>query len=219
MHPALSVHWPLFDLRINTPRIELRYVDDELAAALAELAAKGIHDPSTMPFSVPWTDVDPPRQQRNTLQWYWRSRAELTPSNWHLPLAVIHDSMVVGTTSVMAHDFSILRAFETGSWLGLEFQGIGIGKEMRRAALHLGFAGLGAEFAHTGAFTDNAASLGVTRSLGYAPEGSRRAVRRGQAADILGFRMDRDTWQRTLAGADITISGVDACLGLLVGDC
>jgi RimJ/RimL family protein N-acetyltransferase len=215
MHPALSTHWPLFDLRITTPRIELRYVDDELAVELAELAAKGIHDSSVMPFSVPWTDVDPPQQQRNTLQWYWRSRAELTPSSWHLPFAVIHDSQVVGTTSVMARDYTILRAFETGSWLGLRFQGIGLGKEMRRAALHLGFAGLGAEFAHTGAFTDNAASLGVTRSLGYLPEGSRRTVRRGQAAEIAGFRMDRNTWQATLASADITLSGVAACLDLL----
>ena len=30
--------WPLFELRVVTPRIELRYVDDELAFELANLA-------------------------------------------------------------------------------------------------------------------------------------------------------------------------------------
>ncbi len=49
--------WPLFDLEVVTPRIVLRYVTDELGATLATLAAKGIHDPATMPFSEPWTDV------------------------------------------------------------------------------------------------------------------------------------------------------------------
>ena len=39
---------------------------------------------------------------------------------------------------------------------------------MRLAALTLGFDGLGAEIATTGLWHDNAASLGVTQSLGYA---------------------------------------------------
>src|SRR4051812_11182861 len=50
-----SLRWPLFGLRVCTPRLELRYVDDELARALAELAIDGIHPPDTMPFNVPWS--------------------------------------------------------------------------------------------------------------------------------------------------------------------
>ncbi len=40
---------------------------------------------------------------------------------------------------------------------------------MRAAVLHLAFAGLEAEYADSDAFTDNAASLGVSRKLGYRP--------------------------------------------------
>ncbi len=37
----------------------------------------------------------------------------------------------------------------TGSWLGRAHQGRGLGKEMRQAALHIIFAGLGAQQAVT----------------------------------------------------------------------
>ncbi|CAB4586671.1 MAG: hypothetical protein F2534_17845 [Actinobacteria bacterium] len=53
-HPV----WPLFDLRVTTPRLELRYVDDDLALELAELATRGVHDPEYMPFVVEWTDIE-----------------------------------------------------------------------------------------------------------------------------------------------------------------
>ncbi len=44
-----------------------------------------------------------------------------------------------------------LRTFDTGSWVGRRFQGRGTGTEMRAAALHLMFAGLGAREATTSA--------------------------------------------------------------------
>jgi RimJ/RimL family protein N-acetyltransferase len=215
MHPALIDQWPLFALRITAPRLELRYLTDELIADLGDVAASGIHDPATMPFLMPWTDVEPPALQRNSLQWYWRARAELTVDDWHLPFAVIVDGAVVGAISVMARHFAVLRSFETGSWLGRDAQGRGLGKEMRRAALHLGFHGLGADVATTGAFSDNAPSLGVTRSLGYEPEGTRQVVRRGQGATIEGFRLTRAAWQQRVAGDDIEIVGLDGCFDLL----
>ena len=45
--------WPLFGLEVATPRLSLRYVTDDLAVQLAALAARGVHDPRTMPFSEP----------------------------------------------------------------------------------------------------------------------------------------------------------------------
>lgn len=210
-HPV----WPLFDLRVRTPRIELRYIDDELATQLALLAAKGVHDPSFMPFSIPWTDAESPQLERNTVQFYWRSRAELTPGSWSIHLAVLHGATVVGTTSVIAGDFAVLRQFETGSWLGREHQGKGIGKEMRLASLHLGFEGFGGQWAVTGAFEDNGPSLGVTRSLGYQPQGRRRATRRGELAHLVGYEMPREHWRAELRRDDIVLDGVEACLPLL----
>jgi RimJ/RimL family protein N-acetyltransferase len=207
--------WPLFDLRVRTPRLELRYVDDDLGAQLADLAAQGIHDPAFMPFAYEWTDAPADRLRPNTMQHYWRCRAETTANHWHLPFAAIVDGEVVGTTSLGADRFPTLRTFETGSWLGRAHQGRGIGKELRQAALHLGFAGFGAHEATTSAFSDNAASLGVTRSLGYEPNGTAPKVRRGQAAPSLLFRMTADDWQARLRRDDISIDGLEPVLGFL----
>lgn len=212
-HPA----WPLFDLRVVTPRLELRYVDDELGTALALLATQGIHDPEFMPFGFPWTDVASPELERNTMQYYWRTRVETSPEHWDIPFAVIEERRLVGTTSLLSNHFGALRQFETGSWLGREFQGRGIGKEMRQAALHLGFAGLGATLATTAAWHDNDASLGVTRSLGYTAAGTQRRLRRAEMGVSHIFHLTRDEWEARLRRDDITLHHVDPCLPLLVG--
>jgi RimJ/RimL family protein N-acetyltransferase len=83
-------YWPLFDLRVRTPRLELRPPSDEDAVALAALAAEGVHDPAATPFTIPWTDQPSPQLERGALQFIWRCRAEWTPEKWHLPLAVLH---------------------------------------------------------------------------------------------------------------------------------
>ena len=210
-HPV----WPLFDLQVRTPRLELRYIDDEMATELALLAAKGIHPPDFMPFAMPWSEEPSPLLERNTMQFYWRCRAELSPAKWNIPLAVLVEGAVVGTTGLITHDFQVLRTFETGSWLGREHQGAGIGKEMRIATLHLGFLGFGAQRATTGAWEDNGPSLGVTNSLGYVANGHRAAVRKGIECSERRFEMMRDDFLTRLRRDDITVSGVDDCLALL----
>jgi RimJ/RimL family protein N-acetyltransferase len=210
-HPV----WPLFDLRVRTPKLELCYIDDELATELSLLAARGIHDPGFMPFMLPWTDEPSPRLERSAMQWYWKARAETSPDRWHLTLAAIVDGVAIGTTSLDAIQFATVREFESGSWLGRDYQGRGLGKEMREATLHLGFEGLGAEYATTSAWHDNGPSLGVTRSLGYSEQGCRRAERRGEAAESLQFRMDRADWHQRLRRDDIVIEGLAPALPLL----
>ncbi len=207
-------YWPLFDLEVRTPRLTLRVVDDDLAVELAALAAKGVHDPATTPFSTPWTDLEPPELERGVLRWHWRSRAETEPASWRIPFATIVDGVVVGTTELAAVDFPVLRSFETGSWLGREYQGRGIGKEMRLAALTVGFDGLDAAEATTGAWADNAASLGVTAALGYEFAGIRRARRRDDADELHGFRMTRRHFA-TIHRADIVVDGIDPVRELL----
>lgn len=212
---ALVDRWPLFGLRVRTPSVELRYPDDDLALALAELAVLGVHDPDAMPFMTPWTDAPPEELPRNSLQWLWRSRADLTPASWHMDLAVLVRGEVVGAQAVGAQHFAQRRGVLTGSWLGTAHQGRGIGTEMRRAILHLAFAGLGAAFAETEAFEDNPASLGVTRKLGYGPCGDSINVRRDVPARTLRFRMERRWWDANLAADDVEIEGLEPCLPLL----
>jgi RimJ/RimL family protein N-acetyltransferase len=191
--------FPAWALRLRTPRLELRPAREAEVLDLIELSGRGVHDPDTMPFVIPWTDRPSPERERGTLQHYLACWAELTAQRWRLPFAVYAGEECVGTQTVLAEDFAVLRTVETGSWLGKAHQGRGFGKEMRAAALHLAFECLGATHAVTGAFEDNAASLGVTRSLGYRPNGERLRVRRGSGTRELRFVMDLDGWSAAAA--------------------
>jgi RimJ/RimL family protein N-acetyltransferase len=208
-------HWPFFDLRITTPRVELRYPDDDIVFALVDVAAGGVHDPATMPFMIPWTDLPPDERAVSSLQFLWRSRANLAPADWSLPFAVFADGELCGVQDVLATDFARRRTVKTGSWLARRAQGRGIGTEMRRAVLHLAFAGLGAEVAETGAWHDNEASLGVTRKLGYVPNGESTEVRRDTPDRQLHYRMPRAHWEAEVRRDDIELHGVEPCLPLL----
>ncbi len=200
-------HWPLFDLVVRTPRITVRYLDDELGSRLAALAARGVHDPEFMPFVLPWTDVPSPDLERNALRWYWRSRAETRPESWNIQFAVFENDQLVGSTVALADNFPTVRTFETGSWLGRRFQGGGIGTEMRIATLHLGFLGFDALTATTAAFADNGPSGGVTRKLGYEPNGIGWLERRGDRAQINRFVMTRRHFLDNVHRDDIEIEG------------
>jgi RimJ/RimL family protein N-acetyltransferase len=207
--------WPFFDVRVVTPRLELVGIDDDVALEIVQLAARGVHAPDFMPFVFPWTDFPSPELERRALQYHWRCRADLSPTLWEFNLAVKVDGAIVGSTGLKTTDFPTLRTFETGSWLGQEFHGRGLGKELRVATLHLGFLGLGAVRATTSAFEDNGPSLGVTRSLGYTENGQTWKVRRGAPARSLMFEMTRDRFEATVRRDDVTLVGVEACVPLL----
>ncbi|AIJ22096.1 GNAT family N-acetyltransferase [Amycolatopsis methanolica] len=147
----LADHFPLLALRVRTPRLELRLPAPEELAALAELAAEGVNDPGSMPFLVPWTDQEPALVARSLVQFHWLRLGRWSPDDWGLDLVVFRDGEVLGQQSVSAKRFAITREVHTGSWVGRRHQGQGIGTEMRRAVLHLAFAGLGAEEAVSGA--------------------------------------------------------------------
>lgn len=203
--------WPLFDLTIRTPRLELRPPRDEGVFALAHLAAQGVHDPAEMPFRFAWTDVEPPQFQRNALQFHWRLRTSWTVDSWHLPFAIWLDGELVGQQDIVGHDFLHTRTFETGSWLGKAHQGKGVGKEMRIAILQFGFDGLGATRAETGAYEHNRASLGVTASLGYESNGDAIHAPRGTAQVERKFKMAKEHFE-TIRRDDIVIENLEPCL-------
>jgi RimJ/RimL family protein N-acetyltransferase len=203
-------YWPLFDLRLRAPRIEIRLPNDDDLAALAALALTGVHDPSSMPFLYPWTDAPSPQLERGMMQWGWRHRAEWTPDNWTFNGAVVVGEDVVGVQSVSACDFAALRVVKTGSWLGREHQGQGIGHEMRAAILHFAFEVLGAREALSGGFVDNATSLKVSQSLGYEENGRKIALRRGVPAELVELRLSRTKWDQ-MEHVPVEITHLDEC--------
>lgn len=206
-------HFPPLGLLLRTPRLELRIPTGEALADLADLAVDGIHPPETMPFVFPWTDQPPAELARDVLRHHWRHLANWTPRNWSLLLAVVRDGTVVGQQALSGREFAITREVTTGSWLGQRYQGQGIGTEMRAAVLHLAFAGLGAEAAISGAFTDNPASLAVSRKLGYQPDGISRHAVRGELVIEQRMRLSRQDWERHRR-IDVTIEGLEPCLSL-----
>jgi len=204
---------PLFDLRIRTTRLEIRLANDDDLYRLNEVADGGIHDPATMPFSIPWTDDPAPLRQRRSLQWWWSKRAQWSEEDWTFTGVVLVEGAPVGIQDLTAERFAALRTVSSGSWLGQSFQGLGLGREMRSAILHLAFEGLGAIEALSGAYHDNAASMATSRSLGYRPNGEQLVLRRGQPDRLVNLVLDRHTWLAQRRD-DITIEGLEACLGM-----
>jgi RimJ/RimL family protein N-acetyltransferase len=206
-----SSFWPLADLRLRTPQVELRWPSLADLDELADLAAAGVHDPGTMPFAVPWTDAGPAERARSVLQFHWAQWAAWQPTNWQLNMVVVRNGTVVGTQGISAAQFAIRREVGTGSWLGREYHGQGIGTQMRAAILSLAFEGLRAEYATSGAFEDNAASLRVSHKLGYRDDGIEVHAIRGRPAVTLRLRVDRKAWQAAQS-VPVEISGLAPCL-------
>jgi RimJ/RimL family protein N-acetyltransferase len=207
--------WPLFRLRIITPRLELRIPDDEDLVELFEAARAGIHAADEMPFGVPWTDgLQEPEALGRFLAHHWTARGALTAADWSLPLAVVADGRVVGSQELAAEDFAGSRSVSSGSWLTSSAQGHGLGIEMRAAVLHLAFAGLGALEAQTSAWADNVASQRVSLRLGYEHEGQQLLARRGEPTPHLRFRLTREAWQRNRYDG-IELRELAPCLALL----
>jgi RimJ/RimL family protein N-acetyltransferase len=169
---------PALGLRITAGPLELRGITDDDLVALGELAVGGIHDPGLMPFYYPWTDVAPADLRLKFAQYHWNIRASWSPEKWELNLGVWHDGVLLGVQGVSTEHFLVTRTGETGSWLGRDHQGRGVGTAMRQAMCALLFDHLDFQEITSGAFVDNPASLAVSRKVGYRENGVRRLKRR-----------------------------------------
>jgi RimJ/RimL family protein N-acetyltransferase len=204
--------WPLFDLRIRTPRLELRMPTDDDLLELTALARAGVHDRERSPFLVPWDEPPSPAMERQFLLHWWQVRGSWTPGAWTLGLAVVADGRPIGMQDVAARDFGRARTVITGSWLGLPHHGRGFGTEMRAAVLWFVFEELGALAAESGYIEGNEPSARVSARLGYQPNGRHLIGDRSGARTELGVRVSPDTWRRDLV--PVTVEGMDPCRGL-----
>jgi RimJ/RimL family protein N-acetyltransferase len=136
------------------------------------------------------------------------------PAGWRLYFVVMVDGNPVGMQDLIGTEFAALGTVSTFSWLQPSLRRRGLGTEMRAAILHLAFAGLGAREASSEAFADNNPSNGVSRNLGYEPNGTTWATRWGHPAMVTAWKLPRDRWQQ-IRRADIQLAGVEECLPLL----
>jgi RimJ/RimL family protein N-acetyltransferase len=224
----VSTAWPLFALRVTTPRLTLRLPPEADLLPLAEQSAGRVVTPEQAGFMGPWTQVPSPEFERSFMQYHWAQRANWSTERWSLDLGIYpagHDAPV-GAMSMIAGDFARLRSAETGSWLLPEWRGQGLGREAREAMLHLLFEGLGAREARSRAHPDNAPSNAVSRALGYRPDGTEHRVapapeagtgvgspgpgRAGGDEPVTATRLllTREHWRRR---TDVVLAGLEEC--------
>jgi RimJ/RimL family protein N-acetyltransferase len=117
---------------------------------------------------------------------------------------------VLGVQDLVGIDFPSTRQVKTASWLGLEFQGQGLGREMREAVLHLAFSELGATHALSGFVEGNVSSQRVSESLGYVTTSVEEIEIRGRPVRKTNLALERSAWERQRRH-DISIEGLDEC--------
>lgn len=193
----MTSSWPLFDLRLRLGDLLLRPVTEpDLPLLVASLPDDVELDPSL-----------PADRTVAFFQGYWRTQNHCSPQDWAVSFLVQHREQVVGVQVLEGSDFRLLRTVDSASWLVPSARGRGIGKAMRAAVLDFAFDSLDAQAAVTAAWHDNQASLGVSRSLGYMPNGE-HWHRRGDRADLMvHLRLARPDW----AGVGVAVEGLEEC--------
>ncbi|GAA1405915.1 hypothetical protein AUR04nite_16520 [Glutamicibacter uratoxydans] len=209
-------YWPLADLQLRTKRLTLLVPTGAQLLEVAAVAARGVHRPGEHPFLTPWTELPAEQRARHVLQQHWSRAGAWSPQRWALEFAVYRQDEPLGMAVLKATDFAVTREVKTESWLGLEHQGQGYGTEARSALLHLAFTGLGAEYALTEVFRDNAASQAVSKKLGYRKDGISRDVLHGQAVISDRLRLAAAGFAAVDAPA-ASIHGLVQCLPFFLG--
>jgi RimJ/RimL family protein N-acetyltransferase len=214
-HPGVAHTYPPLNVEIRTPRLTLAGASDELLERLVPLVRAGVADTEPWPFDDPTSFyADNPEREWQWLRSIWTGRGRVSPDAWRLYFAVLVDGEAVGMQSLTGTNFTRFGTVTSFSWLGPGRRGQGLGKEMRAAILQLAFVGLSAREAGSDAFFDNEASNGVSRALGYEPNGTDWDTRRGEPAQIQQWRLTRDAWERVRRD-DIELTGVEECLPVL----
>jgi RimJ/RimL family protein N-acetyltransferase len=202
-------YWPLFDLRLRTPDLELRPMTEADLSMVADL----------LPADV-WQDPaiqSPPEADEQTArgivahQAYWRSFASWRPDAWAVRFVVSAGGEYIGTQELEARDFPVLGTVDSSSYLLGPARGRGYGKQMRAAVLALAFGPLQARAAVSSAWHDNHASLGVSRSIGYQPNGESLHAHGERVDTELHLLLKRADWLASGAAQQVTISDFEPC--------
>ncbi|HET7129008.1 MAG TPA: GNAT family N-acetyltransferase [Gaiellaceae bacterium] len=183
---------PLTRLRLRTPRLELRVPTRAEARRLFAVAEAGIHDPGMMPFEIPWTD------ELDEADFVSYSTASTADS---IRFVAFLDGAPIGVQGLDVQRESV----STGSWLGADFQGRGLGTEMRAAVLTYAFEVREATVARSGAIQGNPQSLGVSRKLGYEVVGSHVVSPRGEPVEHTDVELRRERFRSPVP---VTVDGV-----------
>jgi len=203
-------YWPLFDLRLSTPDLRLQPMTEADLEPIADLLPDDVEQDQ----DEAGYDIGEPRIGRGIVshQAYWRAYGIWRPQSWRLPFVVRSAAgEILGVQELEASDFLTLRTVDSSSFLVTPARGRGFGKQMRIAVLALAFGPLAAEAAITSAWHDNHASLGVSRAVGYRPNGESLHAHPGRVDVLVHLRLLRAHWLASGIGDQVGITGFDAC--------
>ncbi|GAA3251219.1 GNAT family N-acetyltransferase [Nonomuraea helvata] len=213
MSEDLAGLWPLFGLRVRTPRLELAVPDTPDLLNLAQ-ASGDIQPAGEARYQKAYLYEPSPDRERHLLQRHWRALAHWRPESWDLHLAIRVGGVAIGVQNMWASNFGTVRVVETGSWITRSRQGREYGTEARAAVLEFAFAHLGALEAHTSYVDGNVASETVSRRLGYIYNGRRAYERDGVRTVEHCMLLEAATWE-TYRAPGISVGGITpACLEL-----
>jgi len=199
----MDSYWPLFGIGLRHRDVVLRPMREADLAPLAAMLPGDVgHDPRLAMFASQTFEEN---ERRLFCQGYWRSMGNWDPSDWALHFVVSAGGRTVGVQTLEGANFPRLRTVDSASWLIPAARGHGVGVAMRTAVLGLAFDHLGAVAAISSATLDNAASLGVSRRIGYAENGRSRIVdTSGEVVELQNFLLTAANWP----GAEVTVSGL-----------
>ena len=178
--------WPVAGVRILCGAVVLRAATEADVVALAAV----LPDDYELDPSVPAA----PRPL-HLLRTYWRDQTRWRQDSWTLHLVASYDGRPVGMQTMEGERFAEERTIDSSSWVAADDRGRGLGRAMRTAMLTLAFDGLGAHLAVTSAWSDNAASLRVSESIGYVFDRVERHPRGADEGELVHLHLDAAGWR------------------------
>lgn len=196
MTRALEEIWPPYGLVIEAGDLRMTVLREADVPEVVAVVAGGVHPPDEMPFLFPWTDAGPEEIGPNYMRFFASTLTRTVGGDASLELVVRRRGEVVGLQAMNGRDLPATRRMETGSWLGLPFQGQGLGTAMRRAMCAFAFDHLGLEAVTSSAWEDNAASRRVSAKVGYRETRRGEAERRGVLTPEVFFELNPEDLDR-----------------------
>ena len=144
------------------------------------------------------------------MQGYWRALGLWSPSDWMLPFVVRRDGEVIGVQWLEGPDYLTDRTVDSSSWLAAGERGRGFGRQMHAQDVDLPVIMVTAFGDVSSAVTANAASLGVSLSLGYRTTHTSVLPHSGEV--LQHVRLERDEWRAGSTAGTTTVESVDAAL-------
>lgn len=193
---TLEEIWPPYGLVVESGDLRMTALREADVPEVLDVVAGGIHDPAWTPFLFPWTDAPAEEMPANYVRFFASTLTRTVDGGVSLELVVRRNGRVVGMQGLNGPDVARTRRLETGSWLGLPFQGQGLGTRMRRMVCALAFDGLGLDAVTSSAWEDNAASRRVSEKVGYRETGRGEAERRGVPTGEVYFELRPEDFVR-----------------------